>query len=76
VKRQEQFQLEFVRQERIDRAELRQGPQSLMGLQLAKISKSQLEAALIQLRIHRGSPASGSNRDGHSAARDRGQIRI
>jgi hypothetical protein len=53
-----------------------QGSLALMGLQLAKVRNSQLETTLIQLRIHKGSPAIGSNREARRGARVEGQIPI
>jgi hypothetical protein len=73
---EEQFQLKLVGQQRINASEVSQGSLALMGLQLAKVRNSQLETTLIQLRIHKGSPAIGSNREARRGARVEGQIPI
>lgn len=69
-----QLKLQPLRQAGIDGAELGEGAAALLGMELAQVGEGQLEATAIQIRIHSGSSAPGSQRSGAVTARGDGQI--
>jgi len=69
-----QLQLQPVCQAGIDRAELGEGAAALLGVELAKVGERQFQATAIQIRIHSGSSAPGSQRPAVLPARGDGQI--
>jgi hypothetical protein len=59
-----ELEQQALRQLGIDRSELGKGAMALLRLQQAKVGDGQLEAAAIQIPIHSGSSAPGSQRVG------------
>ena len=69
-----QLQLQPVCQAGIDRAELGEGAAALLGMEMTQVGKGEFQATAIQIRIHSGCSAPGSQRSGAATARGDGQI--
>jgi len=69
-----QLQLQPLGQAWIDGAELGEGAAALLGMEMTQVSKGQFQATAIQIWIHIGSSALGSQRSRRAAARACGQI--